>query len=464
MARHFFASLTRNTISLLGTAMATSSITLMLVLLIIEHIGVGPGGAYLGIIVFLILPVFFVIGLLLIPFGVMRERKRLKAGEDSGHFPVIDLNISRTRRSVVIFLALTMINLVILAAATYKGVEVMGSNEFCGTACHSVMEPEDTAHKRSAHARVKCEQCHIGPGADWFVKSKLSGAWQLIAVTFDLYPRPVPTPIENLRPARDTCEQCHWPTKFVGDKLIIDTSYEEDEANTALQTALLLKVGGHRGNGSSGIHWHVDPGVQIRFRSGPQREEMYQVELTRADGTNKLFEVRDLPEEPGEWRTMDCVDCHNRPSHVYRLPDNEIDDSIDSGRIDQTLPFVKREGLRLIRNEYGSHEEAMEVITRELKAFYAESYPDIVAERGEDIDNAGTELGMIYSYNVFPQMKVEWGTYPDHSGHDETPGCFRCHNRQLKTADGDRISRKCSLCHSVLANKEQDPEILTAIE
>jgi formate-dependent nitrite reductase cytochrome c552 subunit len=191
---------------------------------------------------------------------------------------------------------------------------------------------------------------------------------------------------------------------------------------------------------------------------------MYQVELTRADGTKKLFEVRDMPEEPGEWRTMDCVDCHNRPSHVYRLPDNEIDDSIDSGRIDQTLPFVKREGMRLIRNEYSSHEEAKEVIARELKAFYAESYPDIVAERGEDIDNAATELGLIYSYNVFPQMKVEWGTYPDHSGHDETPGCFRCHNRQLKTADGDRISRKCSLCHTVLANKEQDPEILTSIE
>jgi hypothetical protein len=463
MARHFFAALTRNSISLAGTALAAASLTLMVALIVIEHIGVGTGGAYLGILTFLILPGLFVVGLLLIPVGIMRQHRKEKAGEGS-RFPAIDLNNERTRRSFIIFLALTMINLVVLASATYKGVEVMDSTAFCGTVCHTVMQPEYTAHQRSAHARVKCAECHIGPGADWFVKSKLSGAWQVVSVAFDLYPRPVPTPIHDLRPARETCEQCHWPTKFVGDKLRVHSVYDEDEANTELKTAVLLKVGGHKGNGSSGIHWHVDPGVQIRFRASEDREEIYQVEYTAPDGTVKLFEAGELPGELGEWRQMDCVDCHNRPSHQYRLPGDEIDAALESGRIDASLPFVKREGLQLIQADYASHDEAKAGIADALAGFYRQNYPEVAANRADAVAAAGQELGQIYSYNVFPAMNVGWGTYPDHSGHQETPGCFRCHNRKLKTADGDRIPRNCSLCHSVLANKEKDPELLASLE
>ncbi len=470
MARHFFAALTQNPISLVGTALAAASLTMIIALVIIQMTGF-EGGPYLGILTFLVLPMFFVLGLLLIPVGIYRQRKRAArmaaAGKAPPLFPVIDLNNETTRKSVVIFMVLTMVNIIVLAGVTYKGVEIMDSTEFCGMACHSVMQPEHTAHQRSPHSRVGCVDCHIGPGADWFVKSKLDGAWQLVAVALNIYPRPIPTPLHNLRPARDTCEQCHWPTKFVGDKLRIDTIFDSDEANTELRSALLLKIGGLHGRESSGIHWHVDPNIQIRYRSDESRMNIYDVELTRADGTVKLFMADETPADASDWRTMDCVDCHNRPTHIYRPPDREIDLLMASGKIDTSLPFVKREGVRIIEEaEYESHDAARIGIAESLQAFYRENFPDVLATNAVAVQAAGDALGDVFSWNVFPHMRVNWATYPDHSGHppvrsrQDAPGCFRCHNRQHKTADGEGISRSCDLCHSVLAQREEDPEIL----
>jgi len=295
------------------------------------------------------------------------------------------------------------------------------------------------------------------------VKSKLDGAWQLVAVAFDLYPRPIPTPLHDLRPARETCEQCHWPTRFVGDKLSIRKHYEEDEANTELTTVLLLKVGGTAGNGASGIHWHVDPRVDIRYRSDETREEVYEVEYTNEDGEVKVFADRKAPEEGGVWRTMDCVDCHNRPSHNYRPPGTEIDVAIRDGLIDRSLPYVRREGLRIIDAQYPSHEAAREIISAELAAYYTENYPDIASEKAESIAAAADRLGDIYSVNVFPEMQVWWNTYPEHIGHERSDGCFRCHGKRLRSENRETISRDCDTCHSVLAEREQDPAILTQL-
>ena len=193
-----------------------------------------------------------------------------------------------------------------------------------------------------------------------------------MSVNLDLYPRPIPTPLHDLRPARDTCEQCHWPTKFVGDKLKVIKHYEDDEANTELTTALLMKIGGTGATESSGIHWHVDPDVMIRYRSDETREEIYEVELTNPDGTSKHYSDRRAPEEGGVWRDMDCVDCHNRPAHVYQQPGDEVDRAIDAGVIDRELPFVKRESMRVIEVEYESHEAARVAISDELTKFYVE--------------------------------------------------------------------------------------------
>lgn len=465
MIKNFFASITRNGISLLGTALAIAGLVLIISLYFLQLLGF-EGGPYLGILTFLILPMIFVIGLVLIPIGSFLHRRKLRrtaGSEDAAALPVYDLNNSKTRSWLLIVFAVTVVNIVIVAGATYKGIHVMETVEFCGLACHSVMEPEHTAHARSPHSRVSCAECHIGPGADWFVKSKLDGAWQLVSVAFDLYPRPVPTPLHDLRPARETCEQCHWPTKFVGDKLKVIHHYKEDEENTELTTALLLKVGGTKLSGAQDIHWHVDPSVDIRYRSDETREEIYDIEFTHGDEETVKYADRKAPEEGGIWRSMDCVDCHNRPSHIYESPGPAIDLAIEAGLIDRSLPFVKRESLRIIRTQYESHEIAREGIAAELAAFYDENYAELAAERSGDIAAVATVLGDIYSVNVFPQMNVWWDTYPNHIGHEQSDGCFRCHRRSMRTADRKQVSDDCENCHTLLAEEEENPDIMSIL-
>jgi len=469
MLRSFFIALMRNPVSLLGAAIVTASGILIVTLFTLDLLGF-EGGPYLGILAFLILPAIFVVGLLLIPIGIARQRRLDRKAETLGEappaFPVLDLNNARTRSRAAVFVVLTLINVVILSAATYKGVETMESTAFCGKTCHSVMQPEHTAFQRGAHASAACVDCHIGPGAGWFVKSKLSGSWQVISVAFDLYPRPIPTPVHSLRPARETCEQCHWPAKFVGDRLKVIDAFNDDEANTPSKTVLLLRVGGRQGSASHGIHWHVDPGVQIRYLSDPSRETIYEVEMRKPGSPVTTYKVGDDQKRPAglAWRTMDCVDCHNRPSHTFQPPEKEVDAAIVAGRIDRGLPFVRREGLRLLKTEYPSHEAATRGITDGLKAFYAKDYPQIAAQKAAAIQEAGAALATAYRSNVFPSMKIGWGTYPNHIGHETSPGCFRCHDDAHTAPDGKTISQDCSTCHSLLAMGEEDPEILHSLE
>jgi nitrate/TMAO reductase-like tetraheme cytochrome c subunit len=463
MIRNFFAAITRNAVSMLGAILAIAAGVLIVTFFVMELLGY-QGGPYLGILTYLLLPMVMVLGLLLVPFGFWWERRREKKaaarGEEVRPLPVIDLNSPKTRGTILVFVLGTLVSTVILAGATYKGVEYMESTEFCGLACHKVMQPEYTAHQRSPHSRVACADCHIGAGADWFVKSKISGSWQLIAVAFDLYPRPIGAPVHNLRPARETCEQCHTPTKFVGDRLRVHTHYQDDEQNTALKNVLMVKVGGQQGKASSGIHWHVDRGVQIRYLGDRSREKIYTIELKGPDGSLKTFKGEDAAPADGEWRTMDCIDCHNRPTHIYRQPAQEIDSALEDGRIDTSLPFVKREGMRILQTSYNSHDEARVGIEREVEKFYRANYPDVVAQRASAVKQAGKALGDIYCWNVFPQMKVTWDTYPNHIGHNQSPGCYRCHDNKHKTESGEKISKKCSTCHNVVAEDEADPEVL----
>ncbi len=464
MVHSFFSLITRHWISLVGAVIALAGAVLIVMFFAMELSGF-HGGPYLGILTYLILPMVLVFGLLLIPFGTWRKRKQ-DAAATAHHqaapaaLPVIDLNNQHTRSLVLACVAVGLFSLVLVAGATYKGVEVMESVPFCGTVCHTVMEPEHTAFLRSSHSRLRCADCHIGAGADWFVKSKISGSWQLVSVAFSLYPRPIPSPVHSLRPARETCEQCHWPTKFIGDKLEIHKHFAADEKNSETKTVLLMKVGGQEGTTASGIHWHVGKGVQIRFQSDPSRQNIYDVELTHADGKVQTFKSKDQPTGPTEWRTMDCVDCHNRPAHTFKLPSNEVNAALDDGRIDKTLPFVKREALRILDGKYTSHEQARAGIAHEVETFYKTSYPDLATSKAAEIAAAGKALGDIYAWNVFPQMKVTWGTYPVNIGHDDSPGCMRCHDKHHVAADGQKITGSCGACHAVLADDEKDPQIL----
>ena len=471
MLKTLFTTVSRSLISLAGIVFTTISAILFFTLFGIEEFGKEQHGAYTGILAFIIIPSIFVFGLVLIPLGmaVLRraDRKRAAKGEPEPKAPVIDFNLPRTRMIVAVVAVLSVVNVVILATGTYKSIETMESTEFCGGACHSVMSPEYTTYQRSPHSNVRCTQCHIGPGAGWFVKSKLSGSWQLISVSFNLYPRPIPTPVENLRPARDTCEGCHLPGRFMGDKLKVITHHAEDEANTPKKTVLMMKLGGSRENGATGIHWHVDKGTSLKYRGDKQRRYVAQIELSLADGGTRSYKNEEsAPTDAGvvvmneEWRTMDCIDCHNRPTHVYQRPIDELDLALDTGDLDSSLPFIRREGLRVIQTDYPSWEVAQTSMKKELQDFYAKSYPDLMKGDSKKVDLAADALFTLYKRNVYPTMNIKWGTYPSFRDHFEDSGCFRCHTNDMKTADGKKVGQKCDSCHTTLAEDEEDPEIL----
>ena len=328
------------------------------------------------------------------------------------------------------------------------------------------MGPEYTAFQRSPHARVACVECHIGSGTEWMVKMKLNGAWQMVSTVFDLYERPIPTPVHNLRPSRGTCEECHWPEQFYGTRAKLITHFSSDEANTELKTILLMKTGGNDFGGSHGIHWHMNPEIQIRYRADEKRRTMFEVELTDADGSVKTFRKQNLGDgagDPGDWRTMDCIDCHNRPTHIYYRADEAIDLSLERGFIAKDLPFIRREGEKALRAGYDSHEAARVGIAEHIQGFYGAEYPRVADQRAEEIEEAGRVLGAVYAANVFPHMNIDWETYPDHSGHQFSPGCNRCHAGDHETDSGEIITDDCSVCHTVVAWDEASPEILDLI-
>jgi hypothetical protein len=471
----FLAQITRDPVGMAGAVITTVSAILFLTLFGLELVGYHQG-PYVGILAFVIIPGAFVLGLALVPLGLwrgrVRRRRALAAGAPAGdELPVWNLNDPRVRRNALVFLTLTAVNLVIVSLATYKGIEVMDSTQFCGLACHTVMHPEYTTYQRSPHARVRCVECHIGPGANWFVKSKLSGSWQLVSVSFGLYPRPIPVPVHNLRPARETCEQCHWPQKFVGDRFKVNTHFQDDAANTEVKTVLVVKVGGRQSGSSHGIHWHVDPDHVLRYRSDERRQTIYEVELVANDGKTRRWRAptADAPEarQANEWHTMDCVDCHNRPSHIYHLPEQELDAALAEGRIDHSLPYVHREGLRVLRSDYPTPEAARAGIAKAITEFYGRDYPVLAAEKASQVAAAGQALGEIWANNVFPSMNIKWGTYRNHLGHTQDMandvGCFRCHDEQHATSDGNTISQDCGTCHTLLAQEQRDPPILKTI-
>lgn len=459
--KYLIGLLTENLISLCGTILTMISATLILSLIALELFGF-HGGPYTGILVYLVFPGVFVGGLFLIPIGHWwqhrRERKLLAQGKILDHrLPVIDLNRERTRIVVVLVVMATVINIAIISASIYKGMEVVDSTAFCGKTCHTVMSPEFTAYQRSPHARVKCVECHIGEGAGWFVKSKLSGSRQLLAVAFNLYSKPIPTPVHDLRSANDTCAQCHTPAKYVGDKLKIMTHFAEDEQNTEKKTVMMMHLGGVQDGESHGIHWHADPQNKIRFLTDEKRVTIGDVELTGKDGKTTVFKAEGdgaklVAGKDAAWRTMDCVDCHNRATHIYRSAVSEVESALAAGRIDKTLPFIRREALKALEQDYPDNATAQAKILESLKAFYPAQEKAVAA--------AAQELATLFSLNVFPQMGVKWGTYKSNIGHTDTVGCFRCHDGQHKSPEGKTISMDCATCHNILANDEKDPAII----
>jgi len=471
----FIKGIAHSRLSLLGAMLATVSFPFLVGAIIYDLAFEIPNPYFAGFI-YMILGPTFIGGLVLIFVGLFfargQEEVRLftlayfrdKLADDTGY--------ERIRKLVFLGVFLTSINLFVVGVLAYSGYHYMESNSFCGEVCHVPMTPEFTAYQNSAHSRVNCVECHIGSGASWFVKSKISGARQLYAVLADTFARPIETPVHGLRPARDTCEQCHRPELFHGDKLTVIDNFLEDENNTHVKTVLLIKIGsaGDLAAKSHGIHWHVAQENEITYKAADwKRTIIPEVSQRIGNGETIVYRSSDAEEQLAaadhlQERVMDCIDCHNRPSHVYLPADKAINAKMLTRDIPQDLPYIKQQAMAAVTaDEYATNDEARTAIANGLTEFYKQNYPDIYANERHKVDRAISGVQAAYSENVFPEMGIQWDTYINHVGHTNEMGCFRCHNEEHEAENGDVISMDCDTCHTILAEDEEDPEILNTL-
>jgi nitrate/TMAO reductase-like tetraheme cytochrome c subunit len=453
--------LTRNVISLIGMALAIVAAANILFLFLIDVMSSHPN-AYVGILGYMIMPGFLVAGLLMIPIGMFWERRR------RGHasLPTLDLNSPKQRSSIAFVLSFVVVFLMLSAVGSYRAYEFTDSVQFCGELCHTVMHPEFTAYQQSPHARVACVECHVGSGASWYVKSKMSGLRQVYAATFNTFPRPIPSPVQNLRPAAQTCEQCHWPKKFWGAQLKTINHFGYDEKNTPRTINLLVKTGGGDANNgmATGIHWHMNIANKISYVSDEKRQNISYVKAVNQKGEVTEYFPKDNPPSADQVaksakRSMDCVDCHNRPTHIYVPPDRSVDNSLMAGRIDPALPYVKQQAVTVLTKEYKSTDEALKTIAVEFPKYYATTYPQVSQEKAQQIKDATAELQRIFQTTTFPEMKLDWKTHPNNIGHLYYTGCFRCHDGNHVSNTGKVISKDCTICHTILSQQEGGTEL-----
>ena len=456
--RNFVRGLSVNPVGRAGVVLTTSSFLTFAFMELLRLLGVLTN-AYIGLITYLLLPALFVLGLLLIPLGwwlYRRARGRATRELLAERFApgAVEARPAGSRLFVTVAV-FTLANILFLTAASMRMLAFMDTPVFCGTACHKVMHPEWATYQVSPHARVRCVGCHVGEGVGALVDSKLNGARQMFLAMFDAYERPVPTPVRQLRPARETCEKCHWPEKFYGYRQQVRVRYGQDRDSTPRYTTLNLKIDTGETAGRAGIHWHVAAANAVRYASeGDGRERMLWVEVRQGGGAWKRYASRARPAAtaPPEWqRTLDCVDCHNRATHIYEEPESAVDERIRRGLVDRSLPFAKREVLGAVLPEYPDREAAMAGIAGRLEGAYARLLPAMSARQRQSVERAVAAAQEIYNRNIHPLMEVRWGTYPSHLGHRHDGGCFRCHNRDLVDEAGRSIPDGCTLCHSFLA-------------
>lgn len=436
--------------------LTTISAVLFLVVFLADLFGLHTN-PYIGIVFFLVLPGLFLIGLILIPGGAWIERRRRAAGKtpSSVSWPRLDLNDPTQRTTAVIIFGLTMANIVIVSLAAYRGVEYMDSPQFCGEVCHTAMKPEFVAREGKPHAHVTCVECHVGPGASSFFKAKLAGTRRLLAVTFHTYPRPIVAASDQLLPARDTCEQCHWPEQFHGDKIRRIVEYGDDEKNTESVTTLRVHVGGGDGRRgtATGIHWHMNVANEIEYiATDNDRQVIPYVRMKDRQGVVREYVadgVTAAQVATGTRHRMDCTDCHNRPSHAMdATPERAVNEAMAGGDLPAALPFIHREAVKVLKASYPSQDAAAAEMSRTLRDFYR-TQPQTSAAQGPDIDRAVLGVQDLYRRNVFPDTKVAFGTYPNNIGHIDFPGCFRCHDDNHKSRDGRKIGQDCDTCHAI---------------
>jgi len=440
-------SLFRNWISFIGMVVGVGALFSFLLLFTLDAIS-KFSNPYVSILTYMGVPAFMIGGIFLSFLGAFLERRRRAKGVGPAKLQ-LDLNNPRDRRVLVTFIAGSVVFLLLSAIGSYNAFNFTESVTFCGETCHKVMQPEKVTHDHGPHARVACVECHVGKGVSWFVKSKISGSYQLYSVAFHKYETPIGTPIKNLRPSRDTCEECHWPQSFVGNLDRTFNYYESDATNTPYSIRLLLKIGGSdptRGP-VGGIHWHNLPGNTVEYiATDNQRQKIPWVRVTDATGKVTVFKTKNFTNDIAtmDIRKMDCMDCHNRPAHRYLSPERAVNQAMALNKIDPGLPWIKTNAMYVLTCNYTNADEAKARIATALTSRYpgdARITPAIAA------------VQQIYADNFFPEMKANWSSYPDNVGHMIFPGCFRCHDGQHKTEDRKLTIKAddCNACHTILA-------------
>jgi hypothetical protein len=447
-----------NWISIIGGILAINSLILILILFF-ESLLTSHDNPYNGMFTYIIIPTILVIGLIMIPIGMMIKRRKIKS-EGEPKWPVLDMNSSKQRHKFLIFSIFTFLFLIISAVGSYQAFNYTESVSFCGKLCHKVMEPEYVTYLHSPHARVACVECHVGAGAGWYVKSKLSGLYQVYSVIFHKYSQPIATPIRNLRPARETCERCHWPEKFYSPKLDNRKTYLTDSLNTEWNFSLLMKISPNYNTMglSGGIHWHINKDMRIEYVSpGKDRESIPWVKFTNLKtGDVQIFQdtenmLTQKALDTLEHRVMDCMDCHNRPSHSYKSPQVYVDEGMMKGEIPSELPFIKKVAMNVLKGPFTNKDSSFRYISDSIYNFYKVKFPEIFSGKKQLIAKAIDGIESEFSQNVFPYMRVTSNKYLNHIGHLESDGCFRCHSDRHLSKQGKTISKDCTLCHSVVS-------------
>ena len=457
--RPFITLLASHWVSMLGVALATTAGFSWLFVLP-QHLRGNVDNPYIGIVIFLIIPAILFLGLALIPVGIFLARRRVVSGLTA----VADRRSAWRRLGVFIGL-MTFVNLVIGSQATYRAVAHMETDQFCVQSCH-VMKPEFTAWKHAPHSHVECVECHIAPGASGWFASKMSGTRQLLAVILNSHPRPIESAMESNRlvDSADTCERCHARSREVGSPVRIVTAFKDDEQNTRSETVLSIRTGGP----GDGIHGaHMGPGIRIRYAAADaKRQTLPWVEIR--DGKGRVQEFTAAGVKPESLAAMpkyemQCVDCHNRPAHSFQTTDRAVDAALKAGELPATLPFLKKTAFEVLSAKYANDDTAAREIPAKVTQFYQKNYAALCTTRGAEITAAGQTLLSLYRRNVFPDLKVTWGTYPNNLGHNDSPGCFRCHDDGHAAADKKTITNDCSACHQLVAVDEASPEVLKTL-
>lgn len=344
------------------------------------------------------------------------------------------------------------------------GWEYTNSPVFCGTACHT-MPPQDTVYKQSPHANVTCEECHIGR-ASFFnqLMRKTQGIKETYYEVFKLYEYPIRA--EALRPARDTCEKCHQPETFSSDSLRVQTRFGNDLHNTQSSIYLLLKTGGgaKREGLGRGIHWHIVNKVEY-YATDELSQTIPYVRVHNDDGTTTEyvdveagFDKATMDES--QLKTMDCVTCHNRVTHEFKVPVDSVDEAMSRGLIDSEIPLIHQKAVEVLAVSYTSREEAFAAFDG-VESYYKNT--DYYPGHGEKIKAAVQALKDIFDSTVFLEQKIDFTTHPNNLGHINSPGCFRCHDGKHLDANDQAIRLECNVCHSVPVVAGKD-DFVTKIE